>query len=354
MLPFCRKNLPLSFKRYMIVILISIGMLCNMLLYSGVTVFTQRVTVNDNGAISSFLSFSKDSQIILTENGYEIGENDEVITKSDDDNIAITINRAVTVSILVDGENKIIEVRPNSTVAQALSAASVSLGIDDVISCDPNTIVYDGMEITVQRISYSDYTVDEVLPYQQIRQETNELYKGETRLQTPGQNGVLTHYYQNTVVDGIVTQTREIGYNITTPAVDEVVLVGTKPRVKQSPAKGSGKSQLTVPASVSLDGNGIPKNYSNVITGRACAYTGGGNTSTGKSAAPGYVAVNPNIIPYGTQMYIVSEGGYVYGYAIAADTGGSCMANDILVDLYMNTKQECVNFGSRTVNVYIL
>lgn len=354
MLPFWRKKLPSSFKRYMIVVLTSLAMLCNMLLYSGITVFTQRVTVNDNGVISSFLSFSNDSQMILKENEYEIGENDEITTTIEDNNINITIDRAVTVSLLVDGESKIIEVRPNSTVAQALSAASVSLDSDDVVSCDPNTIVYDGMEIAVQRISYSDYTVDEILPYQQITQETNELYQGETKLQTPGQNGILTHYYKNIVVDGVVTQTQEVGYNITTPTVDEVVLVGTKPRVKQSPAKGNGKSQLTIPSSVSLDGNGIPKNYSNVITGRACAYTGGGNTSTGKAAAPGYVAVNPNVIPYGTQMYIVSEDGYVYGYAIAADTGGSCMANDILVDLYMNTKQECTDFGSRTVNIYIL
>ena len=354
MLPFWRKKLPCSFKRYMIVVLTSLGMLCNMLIYSGVTVFTQRVTVNDNGVTSSFLSFSKDSQTILEENEYEVGENDQVTTIIEDNNINITIDRAVTVSILVDGENKKIEVRPNSAVVQALSSASVSLDSDDVVSCNPNAIVYDGMEIAVQRISYSSYTVDEVLPYQHIRQETNELYQGETKLQTPGQNGVLTHYYQNIVVDGNVTQTQEVGYNVTLPAVDEVVLVGTKPRVKQSPANGKGKSQLALPSSVSLDGNGIPTSYSNVITGRACAYTGGGNTSTGNAASPGYVAVNPNVIPYGTQMYIVSEDGYVYGYAIAADTGGSCMANDISVDLYMNTKQECANFGSRTVNIYIL
>lgn len=354
MLPFGRKHLPYSFKRYMIVVLTSFGMLCNMLLYSGVTVFTQRVTVNDDGVTSSFLSFSKDSQTILEENGYEIGENDEITTTIDDNNIDITIDRAVTVYLLADGESKAIEVHPNSTVAQALSDASVSLDSDDVVNCDPSTIVYDGMEIAVQRISYSAYTVDEVLPYQQTIQETNKLYQGETKLQTPGQNGVLTHYYQNVVVDGVVTQTQEVGYNVTTPAVNEVVLVGTKPRVKQSPAKGKGKSQLALPTSVSLDVNGIPTSYSDVITGRACAYTGGGKTSTGKAAAPGYVAVNPNVIPYGTQMYIVSEDGYVYGYAIAADTGGSCMANDILVDLYMNSKQECVNFGLRDVNIYIL
>ena len=354
MIPFWQKKLPQQWKRILLIGVITAGMLSSMLLCSGVTVFTQKVTVDDDGSISSFFSCSSDSEALLAEKGYEIGENDVVVTSKNGSDITITIDRAVTVSLVADGSAQELEVRPDATVADVLSTASVSLGADDVVTADPATPVTDGMQIAVQRISYSDYTVDEPLPYRQVQKETSALYQGETEVQTPGQNGVLTHYYQDTVVDGVVTGTEEVGYNVSTPAVDEVILVGTKPRVTQTPAKGTGKSQLALPASVSLDANGIPTSYTNVITGRGCAYTGGGRTATGKPAAPGYVAVNPNVIPYGTPMYIVSQDGYVYGYAIAADTGGSCMANDILVDLYMNTEQECVDFGSRTVNIYLL
>ena len=53
-------------------------------------------------------------------------------------------------------------------------------------------------------------------------------------------------------------------------------------------------------------------------------------------------------------MYIVATDGTVYGNAIAADTGGFATAGTAVVDLYMDTYQECVNWGRRNVNIYIL
>ena len=55
------------------------------------------------------------------------------------------------------------------------------------------------------------------------------------------------------------------------------------------------------------------------------------------------MAVNPNIIPYGTLMYITSDdGSFVYGYAYAADTGTAMMEGHAFVDLYYQTYQESV------------
>ncbi len=71
---------------------------------------------------------------------------------------------------------------------------------------------------------------------------------------------------------------------------------------------------------------------------------------------PGRVAVDPDQIPYGTKLYIVSsDGRYVYGYAVAADTGGFVWnGSGTTVDLYMNTYSECMSFGRRTVEIYVL
>lgn len=44
----------------------------------------------------------------------------------------------------------------------------------------------------------------------------------------------------------------------------------------------------------------------------------------------------------------------VYGYGIAGDTGGACMAGTIIADLCYNTIEECSIIGRRTMNVYIL
>jgi 3D (Asp-Asp-Asp) domain-containing protein len=54
-------------------------------------------------------------------------------------------------------------------------------------------------------------------------------------------------------------------------------------------------------------------------------------------------------------MYIVSaDGRYVYGYCIAADTGGFIHDVDWTVDLFMNSTEQCINWGRRDVIIFIL
>ena len=69
----------------------------------------------------------------------------------------------------------------------------------------------------------------------------------------------------------------------------------------------------------------------------------------------GTVAINPNIIPYGSLMYITSaDGKFVYGYAYAADTGTAMMAGSAFIDLYYETYDESVMSAVIPVNVYVL
>lgn len=44
----------------------------------------------------------------------------------------------------------------------------------------------------------------------------------------------------------------------------------------------------------------------------------------------------------------------LYMVMLASDTGGALMSGRVLVDLYYNTQGECINFGRRQMNVYIL
>lgn len=99
-----------------------------------------------------------------------------------------------------------------------------------------------------------------------------------------------------------------------------------------------------------------------VITCTATAYTSAadecgpwadGYTATGAKCEVGVVAVDPKVIPLGTKLYIETvDGSFVYGYCSAEDTGGAIKGNKI--DLAMNTKSECFQFGRRQVKVYIL
>ena len=59
------------------------------------------------------------------------------------------------------------------------------------------------------------------------------------------------------------------------------------------------------------------------------------------------IAVDPNVIPLGTKVYVSG-----YGLAIAADTGGAIKGN--IIDVFLNTHEECMSWGRRQVTVQIL
>lgn len=61
------------------------------------------------------------------------------------------------------------------------------------------------------------------------------------------------------------------------------------------------------------------------------------------------MAVDPDVIPYGTLLYITStDGSFVYGYAVATDTGIAVQDGRILVDLFYETYAESVINGAST------
>ncbi len=80
----------------------------------------------------------------------------------------------------------------------------------------------------------------------------------------------------------------------------------------------------------------------------ATAYTGYSTTSTGQKPVWGTIAVDPKVIPYGTKVYIPQFGRTF----IANNTGGAIKGNKI--DIFMNTKKECYNWGRRTIEIQIL
>ncbi|MBQ7936067.1 MAG: 3D domain-containing protein, partial [Clostridia bacterium] len=101
-----------------------------------------------------------------------------------------------------------------------------------------------------------------------------------------------------------------------------------------------------------LTNSSAPAGYKKVVSMTATAYSAGGTTATGRPAQWGVVAVDPKVIPLGTTVYVeTSDGKYIYGTAVAADTGGAIKGNKI--DICVNTRSEAYSFGRRTVNVYI-
>jgi len=70
-------------------------------------------------------------------------------------------------------------------------------------------------------------------------------------------------------------------------------------------------------------------------------------TYRGTYLRKGLAAVDPDVIPLGTKLYIPG-----YGEAIADDIGGAIIGNH--VDLAMDTLDEAFSWGKRDVTVYVL
>ena len=97
--------------------------------------------------------------------------------------------------------------------------------------------------------------------------------------------------------------------------------------------------------------------FNEVRTMTGTAYTAGESakvdsvTASGTLARVGVVAVDRRQIPLGTKVYVVSnDGRYTYGFAIAEDTG----VRGNIIDLYLDTYSEVIQFGRRDCTVYIL
>lgn len=259
----------------------------------------------------------------------------------------ITVSHWNNVTVNIDGEPKTLKVATGTVLEQALKSANLGIDDDDIVSVDKNTIVVGDMALDVNRATVEEQTSVAPVAYGTVTKETSSLPKGQTQVETPGVNGERVVTNRITTIDGEVAAIEELSSTQTKAPSDEVVLVGTATtgNASSSPSFGGGNGTA----------DGVPVEYSSLIQATCTAYTGGGTCSTGVPAAYGYVAVNPNQIPYGTRMYICSpDGSVVYGYAIAADTGGAMMSGSAAVDLYFDTQAECAAFGRRTMNIYIL
>lgn len=72
-------------------------------------------------------------------------------------------------------------------------------------------------------------------------------------------------------------------------------------------------------------------------------------TATGTRPRIGVVAVDPNKIPYGTEMFVPN-----YGVAVAEDTGGLIRSYDgIAIDLTMETYAEAMAWGVQYLDVKV-
>jgi uncharacterized protein YabE (DUF348 family) len=281
----------------------------------------------------------------ISESGIKKDESDDINFNLNDDlepNMAIVIRQRVKVKINADGQSKECFV-PLVSVNDALSYAKLPLSSEDIINVDASSNVYEGMEITINRVTHRETVKTEEIPFKSTVKKTDLLENGSKKITTEGKKGQKEIKVKETLVDGNVVKSEELESKVISEPVDEMILEGTG---RSSKATGS----------VSCESSKGER----VIVGTATAYTSSGSarTSTGTMPSEGVtIAVNPKVIPYGSSVTVRAKDGSFKWNGIAQDTGGALVnsANhrNTVVDIYMSSKEKCIKFGRREVEVIV-
>lgn len=271
-------------------------------------------------------------------------------------NMEVVILNSYDLTINVDGETRQVK-STAKTVGDLLAEQGIVLDSDDEVVPTAETELSHNLTIDVLRVEYVTREASEKIPFSKKTVKSASMTKGISKITTKGVDGAKTVVYKDKIVNGEVAETSFVSETVTKNPVAQVTTVGTLQKLGNNRIEKNGNpiSELTLPSKYTIGENNVPTDYKYKITGRAAAYCEpGGKTATGKAVMPGRVAVNPKQIPYGTEMWIVSNDGVVYGYAVAEDTGGFAKKGYYTVDLYMNSVSQCRQWGDRGVTIYVL
>lgn len=331
--------------------------------------------ITDGDKVVVHTTYATDPAAVLSEAGLTLGDSDTFTAQADGDISEITVNRLQLVQ--VDHEGQTFEV---ATYGSTVSGVLEQLGIEpqaDVVSLPLDMPTRNGMVIAVAQRTYETETSIRTKPFETVYYTDSTLEVGQQRVLTPGKDGSVERTERVTYDDGVEVARTVVEERVLIPAVDQVVARGIDRSNKEqegadrvyssflnSMGVGSTSSPGAAGAVVADDGKSITTAGGEVIpyvrklAVEATAYScenwpgGAGITAVGTTARYGAIAVDPTVIPYGTEMYIVSDDGvYIYGYATAEDCGNF---RGKAIDLYFNTEDECWIFGRRACTVYIL
>ena len=300
-----------------------------------------KYVITDGDNIIVCMSSSSDPMVVIEEAGLKLGAEDTYTTQTNGGISEIYINRIQMITVC-NGSDTFVIGSYGGTVSEVLASLDISLDENMLLSCDPETLTYDGMTIRLTYTSSNTVEYEEVIPHETKVYEDNSLAPGEEIVLSEGSDGLVRYTaairYENGVEIGrtVLTET------IVTKAEDTVILRGVDRSVKEQENSGldgyqqSHTSELT---DANASGSVVPGTnleYTQVLDFQATAYycepNAWNTTYTGTEARVGAIAVDPNFIPLGTKMYIVSaDGQYVYGYCTAEDTGGAIKGK--IVDL---------------------
>ncbi len=223
---------------------------------------------------------------------------------------------------------------PAMTVSDMLTDVGYEMGELDEINVPPESVVEEGMTVKITQVTYEDVEEIVSVPYETEYIDIRTIPRGTTARVSYGTEGVAKQFLRNRYENGVYVSSEVLSEEIVTEPLNEVLNRGVGGVV-------SG-----------VDGSFRYSYYLDVTATAYGGYTETRYTYSGTVAKEGVIAVDPNVIPLGTKVYVKGDYGD-YGFCSADDIGSGIKGYHI--DIFMDaTYQEMMQFGRQSMRVYIL
>jgi uncharacterized protein YabE (DUF348 family) len=297
------------------------------------------LVLHEDGLSASTVSAASTVTEVLAEKGIVIEPGDYLYPPAGSLITAgthIYVYHARELFLSVGGESTTIHTQ-KATVAEVLDEAGVSLGAVDRVEPALDAPVEDGLTVRVVRVQEEPETVEEVIPRAIVYQDDPTMDIGRYLVLEWGADGLIHRDYRVVYENGQETE-RELLSEWEQPSSDQLIAQGTKPvnlvETPQGPLRYSHSLEMYATW------------YNPASCGRPPSSPWYGIAATGVPVRRGIVAVDPNVIPLGTRLYVPG-----YGEALAADTGSAVIGN--IIDLGF-ADHETPDWRSGRVTVYVL
>lgn len=275
---------------------------------------------------------------LLEEQGIRVASHDQVIPSKDyqiKKNLEVAVNQAFQLTLVVGGNKKQVW-STSTTVADFLIQQGVKLNQLDRVEPNLTEKVEANNTVNVTRVEKVTDVVESPVEYKIVKKEDSSLSQGKEKILVEGKKGRVSTQYEVIKENGKEVKRNVISKTKIQEQRNQVVAVGTK---------STGVHALNVNTASGKDIYVSSTAYTASCNGCSGVTATGLNLKNNPNAK--VIAVDPNIIPIGSQVFV--EG---YGYAVAADTGGAIRGHKI--DVFFPSTSDAYRWGVKKVKVRII
>lgn len=194
----------------------------------------KNITIDDDGLAFKVSTQKETVSGLLAENKIGIGEHDELFPAGDQkihSQMTVIIRRGKKITIHEGGKTKQVYTTCKNIEQAIWEQGDILLGDDDFTKPSRQTVVGDGMDISVTHVQIKEETKQEPIEFKTITKEDDELSWRTKKVTQKGEKGIREILYKVVYYDGKEISRKALSKNVVKEPVNEEVTQGTYVKV---------------------------------------------------------------------------------------------------------------------------